>query len=285
MAEAYIGFQNQDISKLRRELKQASEELQTVHLGGEQTLLHEREVERMHGILSSELLMAKANPQHHEAEVSLMQNAMNDRSAVFNSELVNLRSTIQNQKDQIANRSGFTDEEIRSYLSKKLMMIMIRDEYQQESVTYQAMIKSEGDVARLNKGRYEHIAQSALEKDPSSDKVIKSLKSRLDHEADHTEIYRRKHTKASEELNELRMELKTEEYELKQNSKVHDRTRKNDLEEEQIRVRLDRMNYDSKNEMKEKDKRIEFLESKTDRLRDDRNEHRAYSQQLYEQLC
>ena len=32
------------------------------------------------------------------------------------------------------------------------------------------------------------------------------------------------------------------------------------------------------------DKRIEFLASENDRLRDDRNEHRAYSQELYEQL-
>ena len=197
-AEAYIGFQSQDISKLRHELNQASEELQTIYLGREQSLLHQPEVE----------LMAKANSQHHEAEVSLMQNAINDRSAVFNSELVNLRSTIQSQKDQSANRSGFTDEEIRSYLSKKLMMF--RDEYQQESITLQAMIQSESDVAKLYKGRYEHIAQSALGKDPSSDHIIKSLKSRLDHEADHTDIYRRKHTKASEELNEMRMELKVE---------------------------------------------------------------------------
>ena len=78
--------------------------------------------------------------------------------------------------------------------------------------------------------------------------------------------------------------MKTEEYELKQNSKVHDRTRKRLEEEEQIRARLDRMNYDSKNEINAKDKRIDFLESEIDRLRDDRNEHRAYSQQLYEQL-
>lgn len=44
-------------------------------------------------------------------------------------------------------------------------------------------------------------------------------------------------------------------------------------EEEQIRARLDRVNYYSKNEMERRDKRIEFLESENDRLRDDRNEH------------
>lgn len=76
---------------------------------------------------------------------------------------------------------------------------MIRDEYHQEAVTHQAMIQSEGDVARLYKGRYEHMAQSALGKDPSTDQIIKSLKSRLDHEANHTNVYREKHAKASEE--------------------------------------------------------------------------------------
>lgn len=102
---------------------------------------------------------------------------------------------------------------------------MIRDEYHQESVTHQAMIQSEGDVARLYKGRYEHMAQSAMGKDPSTDQIIQSVRSRLDHEANHAHTYREKHEKANEEFSEMRMKLKTEEYELKQNSKVHDRTR------------------------------------------------------------
>ena len=55
-------------------------------------------------------------------------------------------------------------------------------------------------------------------------------------------------------------------------------------EEDQIRARLDKINYQSKNEMEQMDKRIEFLASESDRLRDDRNEHKAYSQELYEQL-
>eukprot|EP00434_Breviolum_minutum_P033236 symbB.v1.2.029410.t1/scaffold3211.1/size107887/2 len=112
---------------------------------------------------------------------------------------------------------------------------MIRDEYHQEAVTHQAMIQSEGDVARLYKGRYEHMAQSALGKDPSTDQIIKSLKSRLDHEANHTNVYREKHAKASEELSETMRKLKGN-------------------------------------------------QGFNDRLRDDRNEHRAYSQELYEQL-
>jgi len=85
-------------------------------------------------------------------------------------------------------------------------------------------------------------------------------------------------------VSETMRKLKGEEFEVKQNSKVLDRTRKKLEEEEQIRARLDRINYYSKNEMEERDIRIEFLESENDRLRDDRNEHRAYSQELYEQL-
>ena len=281
-AEAYIGYQGHNITKLRHELNQANEQLQTSMLGREQISLHGEEVERLNGVLSNELLMAKANSQHHEAELSLMKSTLNDRTAVFNSELMNLLSTIHDQNAQNANRSNYTDEEIRSYLSRKLAMI--RDEYHQESTTHQAMIQSEGDVARLYKGRYEHMAQSATGKDPSTDQIVQSLRSRLDHEANHAHTYREKHDKVYMELNEMRMKLKTEEYEMKQNSKVHDRTRKKLEEEEQIRARLDRINYQSKNEMEQRDKRIEFLESENDRLRDDRNEHKAYSQELFEQL-
>ena len=45
-----------------------------------------------------EYLMSEANSQHHGAEVSLMQNALRDRSAILNSEVANLQSTIQSQK-------------------------------------------------------------------------------------------------------------------------------------------------------------------------------------------
>jgi len=146
-AQAYIGFQGQNITRLRQELNQANEQLQNSMLGKEQISLRGEEVERLNGVLSNELLMAKANSQHHEAELSPMRSTLNDRTAIFNSELGNLRSTLQNQNAQNANRSGYTHEEIRSYLSRKLAMI--RDEYHQESMTHQAMMQSEGDVARM----------------------------------------------------------------------------------------------------------------------------------------
>lgn len=182
-AEAYIGFQGQNITKLGQELNHANKQLQDSMLGRERISLRGEEVERLNGVLSNELLMAKANSQHHEAELSLMRSTLNDRTAIFNSELGSLRSTLQNQNAQNANRSSYTDEEIRSYLQRK--MAMIRGEYHQESMTHQAMIQSAGDVARMHKGRYEHMAQSAMGKDPNTDQIIQSLKSRLDHEANH----------------------------------------------------------------------------------------------------
>ena len=145
-AEEYIGFQGRNITRLRQELNQVNEQLQNSVLGREQLTLRGEEVERLNGVLSNELLMAKANSQHHEAELSLMRSTLNDRTAIFNSELGNLRSTIQNQATQNVNGSSYTDEEIRTYLTRKLAMI--KDEYHQESMTYQAMIQSEGDVAR-----------------------------------------------------------------------------------------------------------------------------------------
>ena len=146
-AEEFIGQQNQNIAVLRNELTQASEHLQSGNYRNERSIHHEREVERINGLLSDELLVAKVNSQQQENEISLMQKVMSDRTTLLNSEIMGLRSTIQDQSAQIAIRSGFTDEEIRNYLTRKLAMI--EDEYQQEARTQQAMIQSEGDVARL----------------------------------------------------------------------------------------------------------------------------------------
>ena len=148
------------------------------------------------------------------------------------------------------------------------------------------MIQSEGDVARMHKGRYEHIAQSAMGKDPSTDQIIQSLRSRLDHEANHAKTSREKHGKASMELDEIKMKLKTEEYIMNQSNVT--RYMNEPVRSWRKKIKYGqgwtRLNYQSKHEMEQKDKRIEFLASENDRLRDDRNEHRAYSQELYVQL-
>ena len=281
-AEEFIGQQNQNIAILRNELTQANEHLQSGNYRNERSIYHEREVERINGLLSDELLVAKVNSQQQENEISLMQKVMSDRTTLLNSEIMGLQSTVQNQNAQIANRSGFTDEEIRNYLTRKLAMI--EDEYRQEARTQQAMIQSEGDVARMYKGRFEHITQSSLGKEPDTDQLIKSLKSRLDQEATYTKNYMHQNDKMSDEMSDMARKLNSEEHRAKQNSRVLDRTQAQLEQEEQIRSRLDQINRDSKNEMNQKDERIAYLSSENDRLRDDRNEQRAYSQELYEEL-
>lgn len=120
-AEAYVGNQSEDISRLRRELASANNEIQQISMQGRvQISHHEREIAHMNEVHSNELLMQKANSQHHESEVSLLQSTLRDRSAIFNSEVANLQSVIQNQRDLQVQRSGFTEEEIRSYLVRKL---------------------------------------------------------------------------------------------------------------------------------------------------------------------
>ena len=281
-AEEFIGQQNQNIAVLRNELTQANEHLQSGNYRNERSIHHEREVERINGLLSDELLVAKVNSQQQENEISLMQKVMSDRTTLLNSEIMGLRSTIQDQSAQIANRSGFTDEEIRSYLTRKLAMI--EDEYRQEARTHQANIQSEGDVARLYKGRFEQITQNSLGKDPDTDQLIRSLKNRLDQEATYTKNYMHQNDKMSDEVSDMTRKLNSEEYKAKQNSRVLDRTQMQLEQEEQIRSRLDQMNRESKDEMSRKDERIAYLTSENDRLRDDRNEHKAYSQELYEEL-
>lgn len=69
----------------------------------------------------------------------------------------------------------------------------------------------------------------------------------------------------------------SEKHEVKLKEEAAERANKKLVEEE-------RANIKSSKELEEKNKRIEYLESETDRLRDDRNEHKAYCQQPYEEL-
>ena len=116
-AEAYFGIQNEDISRLRQELVFANSELQRSRMGNEMNVRNEKEVAHMNEVLSSELLMSKANTQHHETEASLLRNAFENRSNIMNSEVANLQSMIENQKRRQVQNAGFTEEEIESYFS------------------------------------------------------------------------------------------------------------------------------------------------------------------------
>ena len=103
------------------------------------------------------------------------------------------------------------------------------------------------------------------------------MKLRLDRETDCTLQQVSLRHKEGERLREMTTEMKIQESEVEKSMKANDRLRKKLEEEEQARSRLGSLHNESKSE-------VEFLESETDRLRDDRNEHKAYSQQLYEEL-
>ena len=280
-AEAYLIVQNEDISRLRHELADANSEMQRSQMGMEVNVRNERNIAHANEVLSSELLMSKTKLQQNEAETSILHNTLENRSNILNSEIANLHSVIESQRNQQIMRSGFT-EEIKSYLLKKLSEY--RNEYQQERLTLQSMAQSEGDVAKLYKSRYEDITREIPGSESNPDSMVKALKIRLDKEKEYNLQQVSIRHKETDELMELKMEMNAQKHENQKNKVVEDRLRRRMEEENNIRMRLDEMHHESKNEIHDKDERIAFLESETDRLREDRNEHWAYSQQLYEEL-
>ena len=84
------------------------------------------------------MLTAKAKSQHHESEIFLMQNSVQDRIAIYNSEISNLQAMIQSQNQLQLQRSGLTENEIRTYIIKKISQA--EDEHKQESMMVRAMI-------------------------------------------------------------------------------------------------------------------------------------------------
>lgn len=144
-------------------------------------------------------------------------------------------------------------------------------------MTLESNLQSEGDIARLYKGRYEDITKATNGSNPNSDNLIIALKDRLSKEADYGDYQESKKVEMANQLAVLNMELVSEKKSVKMKEETTDKVRKGLIEEERAKLRLDK-------ELEEKEKKIEFLESEMDRLRDERNEQRAYSQQLYEEL-
>ena len=107
--------------------------------------------------------------------------------------------------------------------------------------------------------------------------MVKALKKRLDNETQYTLQQISLRSKETEKLREMTNEMKIQEFEAEKSMKASERLRMKLEQEEQIVSRMSNTNNDSKSE-------IGYLESETERLRDDRNEHKAYSQQLYEEL-
>ncbi len=79
---------------------------------------------------------------------------------------------IESQKEQQVQSAGFTEEEIKSYLLQKLAEY--RNEYQHERLTLQSMVQSEGDVAKLYKGRYEDITRRMANAESNPDNMVKA---------------------------------------------------------------------------------------------------------------
>ena len=154
----------------------------------------------------------------------------------------------------------------------------MRNEYHQEKLTLQSIAMSEGDVAKLYKGRYEDITRELQGSESNPDSVVKALTSRLDKEKEYNLQQVSLRHKENDELRELKHEMNAQKHDNQRMSIAENSLRKQLEEENNIRMRLDEMRSDSKNEINEMNERIAFLESEAERLRDDRNEHRAYSQ-------
>ena len=260
-SEAYMGQQHENISMLRHELMVANEEIQKSNQNRAYLMQSEREMAHMNELINNELVVQRSNVKHHEAEISLMQNSMRDRHAIFNSELANLQSTIQSQRELQIQRSGFTEDEVASFIRRKINEIKSQSE--QEMTSMRNTLQSEHDLAMLYKGRYEDITRNTKSTDPDSNSLVVALKARLDQEASYTDSQENKIDELREQLNEMRSQYFSEKWEVQSKEAKNDRIQR---------------------ELEEQEKKVEFLESETDRLRDDRNEHKGYCQQLYEEL-
>ena len=106
LAEAHVGRQNEDIIRLRNELSSANFEMNT-NARKESELQTEALVRNE--FLSSELLGAKSRFHQQENELSLMKNSLNERSAIYHSEISNLRAMVQSQNELQLQRTGFTE--------------------------------------------------------------------------------------------------------------------------------------------------------------------------------
>ena len=60
--------------------------------------------------LSNELLTAKSRFHQQENELSLMKNSLNERSAIYHSEIFNLQAMVKSQNELQLQRTGFTED-------------------------------------------------------------------------------------------------------------------------------------------------------------------------------
>ena len=183
LAEAHVGRQDEDIIRLRNELSTANFEMST-NARKESELQKEALVRNE--LLSNELLNAKSRFHQQESELSRMKNSLNERSAIYQSEISNVQAMVKSQNELQLQRTGFTEDEIRAYIMKKITQA--ENEHNQESMMLKAMIQSENEVARMFERRYESIAQQSINGDPLAGNVINTLMDRLKDEQLNTEF-------------------------------------------------------------------------------------------------
>ena len=276
LAEAHVGKQDEDIVRLRRELNSAH-----LEMSASAREIH-REALVRNEFLSNELLNAKSSFHRQENELSLMKNSMNERSAIYHSEISNLQAMVKSQNELQLQHTGFTEDEIRAYIVKKITQA--ENECNQESMVLKAMIQSEIEVARKFERRYESIAQHSIKGDPLAEHVISKLMDRLRDEQIDTEHLRRRKDESDREAMELRGKCVREEHELE----------KTEVSMKSLRNLMDK-NQQKNNEMieynasanatsRKPDELIEFLESEIERLREGRDEECQYNQQLWEEI-
>ena len=173
-SEAYVGYQNESISKMRHELAIANDELQQSNQNRSSILQTEREMAHTNEMMNNEISIQRANIKNHESEISIMQSSMRDRLAIFNSELSNLQSTIQNQRELPVQRSGFTEEEVISFIRRKIEEANKQSE--SEIMKLNTTLQSEYNVARMYRGRYDDLTKGTSGKEPKSDPLVQGIK-------------------------------------------------------------------------------------------------------------
>ena len=183
LAEAHVGRQDEDIIRLRNELSTANFEMSTN--ARKESELQKEALVRVE-LLSNELLNAKSRFHQQESELSRMKNSLNERSAIYQSEISNVQAMVKSQNELQLQRTGFTEDEIRAYIMKKITQA--ENEHNQESMMLKSMIQSENEVARMFERRYESIAQQSINGDPLAENVINTLMDRLKDEQLNTEF-------------------------------------------------------------------------------------------------
>ena len=274
-SETYVGQQNEEISRLRYELTAYNDELQQSINNRTQLVHADKEASYRISVLSSEVSAQKANTHHLEIEVSQMQDSMRDRNAIFNSEIANLQSSIRSERELQLQKSGFTEQEIAAFLSRKIHEAV--DESKREILSLETMLNCEGEVARLYKGRFEEITKVTSGMDSETKTLTLALKDRLDREVSASGSKEATISELRDEVEDVRKQYRMEKWQADLNERNKDKFLKELSEQE-------RANQKSNREIEEQNKKVEHLESETERLRDDRNEHKAYCQQLYEEL-